>query len=731
MNRVQYARYVLARLAEALLVAAGAAFLAHVLQRLGRLLPISWAPAWIPAGRYPAVEHALRCIGWWTWPASWAVLAHLVLGPKQRRPIYRKIPGAMYTYAGISVDRNAGCRGGCVTGATGSGKTLACIIPRLHSLCVNESGTERPEWPGSQAQREFESLKREHRARSRDAYEQIARLGAARREAEKEHNILRLKRMPHAAEGAGAQTGGPFEDIDAEIGRLRVHCDRLDRKLQKASDACRAMRFRVPPWGGFVCGEKGNEWQALESLLRHHGREEDLCVLRTRPSWAPRDWSPSVRFNLISMDEIPADTCAKLIVDTGLSVEEADSRDEFFVPQARDKIAWGIRLTRAVKAVGGKAAARRDNPDAAPSLLTLFDILTVQESYRRYLLRRSEEYPDLSASDAFCEARFQLENNYWNQPADQLGGVRSTLYNFLVPFSEPEIAEVFCADSTFDLREIQLGKVVCLAIPQKFAVQRRYVSTLLKTLAYQIILERFDRRGDHPDWLNRNVILVEQDEWQRHAVRADCEADVVREAQGAVYAAAQSQNAVWLKFGGRENAAPLLANLRNRWICQSATEECADESSNLVSGRISRDVSYSLGQGGRTTNVSFSEQPFLPRRALRNLPPFHVVFAPAEGRWLYRKCIAMPAAPDGRIPPWWFGDWNPLHWAAHWLGLPEKVAGLRIHPGDGFVPPWRASAPLRAQLRRLWGLDGTFIILEEMPSRAAAGAGKGRGKISR
>ncbi len=112
----------------------------------------------------------------------------------------------------------------------------------------------------------------------------------------------------------------------------------------------------------------------------------------------------------------------------------------------------------------------------------------------------------------------------------------------------------------------------------------------------------------------------------------------------------------------------------------------------------------------------------MPKRELRSLPPFHVIFAPAEGKWLYRKCIAMPATADGGIPPWWFGDWNPLHWASHFLGLPEQLGGLRLHPGEDFVPPWRASAPLRAQLRMLSGLDGTFIILGGVSSRGAAGA---------
>ncbi|HMD59993.1 MAG TPA: type IV secretory system conjugative DNA transfer family protein [Opitutaceae bacterium] len=721
MNRVEYAGYVLARLAEALAVACGAAFLAHALQRVGWLPPIHPALAGPMSSRHPWAAHALVRIGWWAWPACWAALAHLILGPKQSEPVYLRLPGAMYAYAGVKVDRNAGCRGGFVTGATGSGKTLACIIPRLHSLCINERGVERREWSGSQAQLGFEALKRERRARSRDLNDQIARLATARGEAESHHNILCANMMCNDSTDGESGAAGGVALIDAETGSLRARLERLDRELQDASDAHRAIRYRVAPWGGFICGEKGNEWQAVESLLRRHGREEDICILRTRPSGAPQSWSPLVRLNLVSMDEIPADTLAKMIVDTGLAVEEAQTSDEFFVPQARDKIAWGIRLLRAAKAV-----APRTCRGPGLGLVTLFDILTVHESYRRYMTQRCDEQPQLLTSSAFAEARFQLENNYWSQPPDQLGGVRSTIYNFLVPFSEPEIAEVFCSDSTFDLRDIQLGKVVCLAIPQRFALQRRYVATLLKTLAYQIILERFDRRGDHPEWLNRNVILVEQDEWQRHAVRADFEADVVREAQGAVYAATQSQNAVWLKFGGRERAAPLLANLRNRWICQASTEECADESSNLVGGQVFREVSYSRGVGGRTTNVSFSERPFLPRRELRTLPPFHVVFAPAEGRWLYRKCIAMPATADGRIPPWWFGDWNPIHWAARFLGLPATIAGIRIHPGGEYVPPWRACAPLRAQLRRLWGLDGTFIILGGVRSSSALKATEAR-----
>ena len=69
----------------------------------------------------------------------------------------------MFVFAGIGVPRSSGCRGGLVTGSTGSGKTLACIVPRLHSLCVNESGIENAEWRSSSAFRQIEAAKAEHR----------------------------------------------------------------------------------------------------------------------------------------------------------------------------------------------------------------------------------------------------------------------------------------------------------------------------------------------------------------------------------------------------------------------------------------------------------------------------------------------------------------------------------------------------------------------------------------
>jgi len=265
MTRVAYFGYVAGRIGTAGAVAGGAALLAHAL-----VPPGPWAAAGV-AGGLPAGLVA------WAVPTAAGLLAHLLLGPKQRRPVYRRIPGALYVYAGVAVDRNAGCRGGCITGSTGSGKTLACILPRLHSLCVNQPGELDPR-----------------------------------------------------------------------------------RRLELGFG-----RYRIPPWGGLICGEKGNEWSMAERLLRSHRRQADLRVLRTRPAAAPPGWQPDVRFNLAGMTGLPADTYAKLLVETSLAVEEAATRDEFFVPQARDKIAWGLRLTWA--AAARSAAPRRPSSPCSTS----------------------------------------------------------------------------------------------------------------------------------------------------------------------------------------------------------------------------------------------------------------------------------------------------------------------------------------------------------------------------
>ena len=680
MTSRAYGLYLARRIAEAVLIAASAVALTLSLEACGIL-------------REPTLPDCAAALRRWVWPAGIAFLAHLILGPKQTFPIFRKVPGAAFVYAGVPVTPAAACRGGLTLGATGSGKTLCCIYPRLHSLCVNEPGIPHPNGRRPPGDGEARLRLIEHEARA-------AALEAA------------LARRRTAVQTDLFQDSGPALG-SADTDHLRHSLAQVRQSIRRLGRELRSQGFQKPPWGGIVFGEKGSEARAVASLLAAHGRSEDLRILEVGGSGSRQ---PAIRLNLLGMSSVPADTYAKLIVEAALAAEDAEKPDEFFVPQARDKIAWGIRLLRALEAL----SPDRDEPRV--TLPAVLGLLSSPEGYREAMAEADADpnlHTSLPAAVDVRRARAHLERHYWSQPPEQLGGVQSTLYNFLAPFCEPAIAEVFCGESTFDLEEIELGIVVALSLPQERAVQRRYVANILKALCYHIVVKRLDRPPPGRPWCGWNLIVIEQDEWQRYAVEADADVDIIREAGGAAYMAAQTQDAVWAKFRGKEKASPLIANLRTRWLCQAASEACARESAASLGDVRIEAISTTRARTGNTTTHSSNERPVLPAPFLRSLAPFEVVFAPAEGPWVYRHGIAMPVTPEGTIPRWWFGTWNPWHWLAVGLGLPEKRGVPKTLSHDDLIAPWRARAPLKAQVRWLLGLDGTWITLTELSRKRA------------
>src|SRR4030095_14028086 len=128
---------------------------------------------------------------------------------------------------------------------------------------------------------------------------------------------------------------------------------------------------------------------------------------------------------------------------------------------------------------------------------------------------------------------------------EQLGGVRETIGNYLQYFLTPEIAEVFCGrDSTFDVGDVDVGKIICVTMPQRFQTERRYVNTFLKLLFYNHALGRFDK--PRFERANDNLIILWADEAQRFMTASEDGTsdynvvDVIREAGATIIAAAQS-----------------------------------------------------------------------------------------------------------------------------------------------------------------------------------------------
>jgi hypothetical protein len=476
--------------------------------------------------------------------------------------------------------------------------------------------------------------------------------------------------------------------------------------------------------------------------------------LQTRPNEAPENWTPPAKFNLISYDNIPATTYGQLLFNTYASISNKSDMD-YFDNAARDQIGYGIELMRSVR----DAQLERNPPVpdeqlVNPNLSLLCDLLSAKNTYDAFLRevgaierktkrpqireveqsdgtkRQSRVYEDVTVPPTLVTPRIQrvmsqINSGYWSLAEETQKSVMGSIRNVLVPFTEPEIVEVFCDDNTVDLREMEGGKMVCVAMPPKYLVQRQFVATILKNLTFTLVNERFALEERDRRWKNRNLIIVDSDEHQKSAGKEDACVDIIRQAQGTLYGATQMIDSLYKAYGSKEVAQPIIDNLRNAWACQAASEACAEATSNLIGKIYAKEISYQ-GDGGSST--SFRERPIVSAAQLRALSPFYVYWMPADGRWLYEKLIVMPVTPDGKTPFWWFGDWNPFHWFAAMLGLPAKIAGLRIYPGaDKVLYPWKAKAPLRAQLYYLFGRDGTFISLERMSRKEAERRAKPKG----
>lgn len=416
-----------------------------------------------------------------------------------------------------------------------------------------------------------------------------------------------------------------------------------------------------PPWGGLCIDEKGLYYEILLEMAKSYGRENDLMLLQTRPEGASEDWTPPAVFNLLSNDRIPSGTYAEVICDTAATLAGGEGDKGFFKTQAHSQISKGIDLLRCL--------------GRSPTITDILAITQNKAQLKEVLETLRVEVIENRETDSLLKQEAQLLYNHFagegflKQPGDQLGGVMGTIYNYLNYFSPRDVAEVFCnANQTFSIDEIDKGKIVCVAMPQKYSKERQYVQTILKMMFYQHVRQRFDdpatlKRG------NPNVLILWQDEAQRFINKSDGDVDVIREALGTTVMATQGQPSLFPPLGGKEKAQVTLLNLRNRIIMQSANLECAEMSSNFIGKKEDWKMSYSSQGGGRGTTVSKSkEERFIikPHELMSTdfLPKFNAVLCHASKGWV--KTILPPIAPSGRLPKWysgekppWFKEWKP------------------------------------------------------------------------
>jgi hypothetical protein len=393
-------------------------------------------------------------------------------------------------------------------------------------------------------------------------------------------------------------------------------------------------------WGGLCIDEKGVYWETLSAMARHYGREQHLIHLRIRTDDKGEELSPPHRFNLTGDRRIPFSTYAKFVVDTATSLGQGGDKG-FFKSQAQTHIALALELL-----------AELGQP------VTLLGVSAILSSKAKL----DEELEFLAALDLQTPRRRVLREHFTNrflgQPAEQLGGVRETIGNYLQYFLTPEVAEIFCTkESTFNFSAIDQGKIILVTMPQNFQTERRYVNTFLKLLYYNHALRRFDtpknKRGEN------NLLILWADEAQRFMTASEdgtsdynC-VDVIREAGATIVAAAQSTTSLVPPLGA-DKSKVLTLNLRNRMIFRSADEADAVQAADFLGKKQVVKRSWGSSGGKRTVNYSETDEYKIKPYKLRNLRDHECVVVHCEQG--FRRVTLPPLEFDGSVSkwfPWW------------------------------------------------------------------------------
>lgn len=401
----------------------------------------------------------------------------------------------------------------------------------------------------------------------------------------------------------------------------------VNRMLWEVSKNC-------PTWGGICIDDKGLYWETLTEMFTQLGRKDDLILLQVRPEDAPADWQPPHTFNYIDYERLPFSGKAKDVCDVAASLGQ-DGDQPFFKVQAQMQMEFAFE---ALHAVGFPVTLEK-----AHELLSSKAMM--------------EEVIGLVAEKGTSETQALLDHystQIANQPPEQFGGVRASLANRLKPFTHPDIAQVFCAKSSFSLDAMDQGKVICVSIPQRFKAERPYLHTLLKLAFFSHALLRFDRTAQARS--KDNLLILWGDEAQKIATANEDGTsdynvlDVIREARATVVYATQAYTS-FIPVLGEEKAKVLVANLANRISFKAADEDTAKMVADTIGKRKVQRRTYGWSGGKRSTSVSEEDKYWIEPYELRRLQKFEAVVQHCEGG--FRKMKLPPLGTDGRTPRWY------------------------------------------------------------------------------
>ncbi len=365
------------------------------------------------------------------------------------------------------------------------------------------------------------------------------------------------------------------------------------------------LRTALPSTGIMAIDSKGALWKPLSEMARALKCEDNLRLIRVRPSQVPaNEWQPPLRLNVLADRSVPWATYAKILVDTASAAGQQGGQS-FFKESARDVI------THAMQAL-----------DAADYAVTLDNVHNVICSSADMALLLEA----LGKSRHFAAAEeLQFFKDFAGQPPEQRSGTVGTVANYLRPYTPPDIAEVFCSPKpNFSLAEIDLGRLICLSVPQTYQVERKYLNFLCKQLVFLHGFRRFDLEAE--ELRRRNMLVLILDEGQKTTLVSEdgfsdhATVDELREAGMCIISATQTPLSFYAAFGNEKKADVFMANLRTQIHFRSADEKGAVILAAKMGGRELRKYSGGVSGGHTSRNWQMVDEPWFKPARLLALP---------------------------------------------------------------------------------------------------------------
>jgi hypothetical protein len=386
-----------------------------------------------------------------------------------------------------------------------------------------------------------------------------------------------------------------------------------------------ALKLNRPEVGILALDTKGDLSEPLNAIAEELGRESDIRQLEVRPDDAPPEWEPRHVMNILEDRSIPFSTYAKILVDVATAAGQKGGQAFF------------------------KNAAQVAIQNALATLDALNLPVTIDNCY--YLVTdmaelesRVKELEELNVPEHRHLRDYYRE--FVKQPPEQLGGIRATVFNYLQPYTTPDLAEVFCSpDPTFDISELDEGRLITIKIPQKYQVEKKYISLLLKVLFYLHALRRYDLPAEERD--QKELIVLVLDEAQETVLVSEDGisdynvVDKIRGARATTINSTQSPTSYIPPMGSREKADVFLLNLGNKVYFTAADKQASEMIADSIGKHTIKKRTYGWSAGKRNTSWTEQDEYLIKPHVLRALRKHTAIIKHCERS--YRRTYLQPS----------------------------------------------------------------------------------------